>query len=120
MSELENRAMVVFTTLDQCLIATFPSSLGGASSDHIMAQTLERCAQQRFRAVIFDLSPLELIDLSEWEWLSSLANSVRLMGSSPWFAGLRPSVVATLVTLNAPIPNLPCALGVEDALKSSR
>lgn len=110
----------VFTTLDQCLITTLPSSLGGATSDTLLAQTLERCARQRFRAVIFDLSPIELLDISEWTWLITLADSVKLMGSTPWFVGLRPAVVATLVTLNAPMPKVPCALGVEEALTESR
>lgn len=111
-------AKLVFTELQGVLILTFPPSCGFL--DHELKQmkqsTLQRCAQKQYQAVIFDLSALELIDLSEWTSLRSLSHSITLMGPKSWFTGLSSDIVMSLIHLEAPTQDLHYALSVEEAL----
>jgi rsbT antagonist protein RsbS len=88
--------------------------------ERLSAQALQLCSERAFKAVVVDLSAIDLIDLTEWRWLRGLSGGVSLMGSSAWFVGLRPSVISALMMMNAPIEGMSFAMGVEEALQLSR
>ena len=87
--------------------------------EDIKSSTLQRCAQKQYNSVIFDLSAVELIDLSEWEALRKLNQCIKLMGPDSWFVGLRTDLIITLISLDAKTQDLNYALGVEEALTES-
>ena len=114
----QNLSAVVFTEIRGSLILTFPQSqhLSNAQCQLIQQETLTRCAQRKQTAVIFDLSALTMIDLTEWHWFRQLGQSIRLMGSQAWFVGIQPTIIMTLVHLDAKTQDQNYALGVEEAL----
>lgn len=114
--KFQSSTALVYTDLQGCLILTFPSELAKSLMDRVKHETLERCVKKHVIAVIFDLTAVELLDLTEWSWLIQLSQGVRLMGGQPWFVGLRPSLVTTLISLGAEINGVEYALGVEDAI----
>lgn len=110
----------VFTELECSVVVTCPSALSPVVMEGLRARTLELCSERMFQAVIFDLSAVELLDLSEWGALRKLCAGVKLMGGEAWLVGLKPSVVGALMLMSAPIEGLNYAMGVEDALKVKR
>ena len=119
--KLNESLRLVFTEIQGTLILTFPPSFGFLSQEleDIKSSTLQRCAQKQYNSVIFDLSAVELIDLSEWEALRKLNHSIKLMGPDSWFVGLRTDLIITLISLDAKTQDLNYALGVEEALTES-
>lgn len=107
---------VVFTELGGRLILTFPSELTAERSRQIELDVLRRISRQSFAALIFDLSALTLIDLEEWRWLRKTSQEASLLGAQVWLVGIRASIIATLVTLNAELEGVRYALGVKEAL----
>ena len=114
----KNMSVAVCTEIRGSLILTFPQNhqLSEEQTLRIQNETLMRCSLRKPAAVIFDLSALEMIDLTEWEWLYKFGQSIRLMGSDAWFVGINPAIIMTLVTLGANTQGQRYALGVEDAL----
>ena len=117
-AEAENKSpAIVFTSLQSCLILTFPARLTSALSAQIESETLARCASGRQTSILFDLSALEMVDLTEWRWLRKVAREVYLLGAQTWFVGVNPALIATLIMLDAEIDGVNYALGVEEALE---
>jgi anti-anti-sigma regulatory factor len=69
------------------------------------------------RAVVIDLSGVELLDPIDFEALHQTLEMVSLLGSRGMLAGLRPGVVAALVTLGVETSEVRAARDVDDALE---
>lgn len=115
----ETSSSAVFTELGERLILTFPPEVTAESAIQIELEVLNSVSRRGFDAVIFDLSALTLLDLTEWRWLRKVAQEVSLLGAHSWLVGLRPSLIATLVTMEADLDGVFYALGVEEALHES-
>jgi rsbT antagonist protein RsbS len=76
---------------------------------------LETIQQVRARAVVVDLSGLEIIDPFEFERLTKTLDMVRLMGAAPVISGLKPSIVASLITLDANVAGVKGAIDLDQA-----
>lgn len=120
MPEWGRASSVVFTELERCVVVTCPSALSPVVLEELRAQTLTLCSERVFKAVIFDLSAVALLDLTEWETLRALSAGVKMMGAESWLVGLKPSVASALIIMNADIDGLRYAMGVEDALEVNR
>jgi rsbT antagonist protein RsbS len=76
---------------------------------------LEFLQRSGARAVIFDLSGLEILDFEEFEALRNTMNMASLMGAKSIVAGMRPGVVSALIALNADIDGILAAFNLDDA-----
>ena len=120
MPEWGRASSAVFTELERSVVVTCPSALSPIVLDELRARTLALCSERMFHAVIFDLSAVSLLDLTEWGALRALSAGVKMMGAEAWLVGLKPSVVGALMMMDAPIDGLRYAMGVEDALEVNR
>lgn len=120
MSEWGHASSIVFTELEHSMVVTCPSALTPKIMSELQSKTLDLCSQKFFRAVILDLSAVPIIDLVEWKGLLGLSAAIKLMGGSIWFVGLKPSVVESLILMNAQIEGVQYAMGVQDALELQR
>lgn len=107
---------IVITELQGSLVLTFPAHFTYEAALEVEATILTRCAETHRVGLIFDLSALEVLDLTEWRWLRKVASEARLLGARSWFVGISPPLVASLVMLDADIDGVDYALGVEHAL----
>ncbi len=117
-SEAESR--VVVNRMEGLLVATIQVALSDSTLARLREDVLQFVATERSPALLLDLSGISLMDLEEFESLRKLARSVELMGTETWFVGLRPEVVAALVTLDAETGGLRTALDLNSAMELIR
>jgi rsbT antagonist protein RsbS len=79
------------------------------------ADLLEFLQQTGARAVILDLSGLEILDLEEFDALGQTMSMVALMGAQSIVAGMQPGVVSALIELNANVDDIQAVFNLDDA-----
>ena len=118
--ESEAQSRIVVNRMEDILVATINVAMTSTMLARFRENLLNRLATERSPFLVLELSGVSLMDLEEFEWLRKLARSVGIMGTETWFVGLRPEVVATLVTLGAKTSGLLTALDLDNALKLIR
>ena len=118
--ESETQGQIVINRMEGVLVATIQVAMTSATLVRLREDILNSLAAERSPSLLLDLSGIPLMDLEEFGALRSLARSVSLMGTEPWFVGLRPEVVATLVTLGVEAGGLRTALDLDAALSVIR
>ncbi len=118
--EQESQGRIVVNRMEGVLVATIQVALTSATLTRLREDVLSSLAAQPSPSLLLDLSGLSLMDVEEFEALRQLAKSVWLMGTETWFVGIRPEVVATLVTLGADPNGLRTALDLDAALNLIR
>ena len=76
---------------------------------------LSRLHQTGLRAVILDVSGLEILDPSELTQLRRIISMTELMGARSILVGLRPGVVSALVSADAEIDGIEAAIDLDAA-----
>ena len=118
--EQESQGRIVVNRMEGVLVATIQVALISETLTRLREDVLSSLAAQPSPSLLLDLSGLSLMDVEEFEALRQLAKSVWLMGTETWFVGIRPEVVATLVTLGADPNGLRTALDLDAALSLIR
>jgi rsbT antagonist protein RsbS len=77
----------------------------------------EAQARQNVNSVVFDVSACEVMDLDEFAELQKAARTVEWLGLRYVVAGLRPGIVAYIVSTGAALGALRTALDLELALE---
>ncbi len=75
---------------------------------------LERVQTDRVNLVIFDLSSVDILDVTEFNALHRIALMIKLMGAESIFIGLNPGMVIFLVSAGADVSGINTAYGHED------
>jgi len=78
------------------------------------SEVLENIKTQRIALVIFDLSAIAILDLTEFNALHSIALMIKLMGAETVFTGFNAGVVAFLISAGADISGLNTVSGLDD------
>lgn len=98
-----------------CIVASIQVDL----SDEVLARfrldLLDRLQRSSARAIILDVSGIEIIDLAEFRALRDTMTMARLMGARTIFAGFRPGVVSALVELDAEVDEIEAAFNLDGA-----
>ena len=103
MSQMNDRLFVIFQG------DVVPETLSVLSTD-----LLEYIQTHRITLVIFDLSAIAVLDLTEFNALQSIACMIKLMGSEIIFTGFNPGIVAYLISVDADILDINIASGLDD------
>lgn len=114
--ESEAPSRIVLNRMGGVLVATIQVDITSTVLARFREDLLNRLAAERLPSLVLDLSGVSLMDVEEFEALRKLSHSAAMMGAETWFVGLRPEVVATLVTLSARTGGLRTALDLDDAL----
>jgi anti-anti-sigma regulatory factor len=104
------------TVLHGCVVVAFPSELG-ADLERAQRTALARIHDAAARAAVLDLSAVRFLDRTELEGLRALAGMLALLGTKTIFVGLKPSVVAWLVTHDVDVSGLAFERDLEGALE---
>jgi len=86
-----------------------PETLSVLSTD-----LLEYIQTHRITLVIFDLSAIALLDLTEFNALHSITLMIKLMGAETIFTSFNPSIVAFLISAGADVSGVNTVSGLED------
>ncbi len=78
------------------------------------SEVLENIKTQRIALVIFDLSAIAILDLTEFNALHSIALMIKLMGAETIFTGFNAGVVAFLISAGADISGINTVSGLDD------
>jgi len=78
------------------------------------SEVLENIKAQRIALVIFDLSAISILDLTEFNALHSIALMIKLMGAETVFTGFNAGVVAFLISAGADISGINTVSGLDD------
>ncbi len=115
-SEASGTARVTLNQFRGCLVATLQVDLARGVLQLFQQDLLDQLASTRAKRVIFDCSGLQILDPEEFQGLQRIAAMARLLGARVVLAGLRPGVVAALITMGEDAKGMLTALTLDDAL----
>ena len=98
------------------LLVPLQGDVTDAQADALALRVLQWVRRARVRAVVVDLSGLELIDSHFCAGLAHLARSAGLMGARVHLCGLQPDVALTLLTMGLELPDVQMSVGLEACL----
>jgi rsbT antagonist protein RsbS len=107
----------VITRLNQTMVATLEGSVDAGALEALIDSLSESQAWQMADSVVFEVSACEVMDLDEFDELQKAVRTVELLGFRCVVAGLRPGIVAYIVSSGVELGALRTALDLELALE---
>ena len=102
---------------NNCLVASIQIDLTTDVLEQFRKDLLSRLQAQHARGIIFDLSGIEVMDLSDFENIRSTISMAKVMGVSSVVCGMRPGVVASVVLLGAETDEIRAARDLDMAFE---
>lgn len=115
-----NNLRIPILKIGDVLIASIQVALHDASALQFKEDLLVRIHETKARAVIIDLTALDLVDSFIGRMIADIAAMAGLMGSRVVLTGLQPAVAITLVELGLELPQVMTALNLEKGLALMR
>lgn len=110
-----NEGITVLKVRD-VLLVTMPADPDDATVSALQSRTLDAMEQHDVKALILDLSKVEILDSYFARTVAETARMVTLMGGETLIAGMRPSVAITATELNVTLGATRTVLTVDRAL----
>jgi len=108
---------LVITRLNQTVVATLEGSIDAGALEATVDSLSESQAWQMADSVVFEVSGCEVMDLDEFAQLQKAVSTVEWLGLRCIVAGLRPGIVAYIVSSGVELGALRTALDLELALE---
>ncbi|RZI44663.1 STAS domain-containing protein [Herbaspirillum sp. HC18] len=102
------------------LIASIQDELSDAELVALRDQLVSKVRQYRSRAVLIDVTVLELMDSFAARTLRAIAHMTRLLGAETVVAGIQPDVALSMVQLGLTLDGIVVAMDLEDGLSILR
>jgi rsbT antagonist protein RsbS len=98
------------------LLVTIQVDMHDRLATTLQEDLADRIVKARSRAVLIDISALEVVDSFIGRMLGSIAAIARVLDAETVVVGMRPAVAITLVELGLALPGVRTALNVEKGL----
>lgn len=108
---------LVITRLNQSMVATLEGAIDAGELGDLVNSLSEAQARQNVDSVVFEVSACEMMDLDEFAELQKAVRTVEWLGLRCVVAGLRPGIVAYIVSSGVELGILRTALDLELALE---
>ena len=108
---------LVITRLNQSMVATLEGTIDAGELGDLVDSLSEVQARQNVDSVVFEVSACEVMDLDEFAELQKAARTAEWLGLRCVLAGLRPGIVAYIVSSGLELGTLRTALDLELALE---
>ena len=99
------------------LLVSIQSDLDDRTVLDLQHRVLEEIERTNSRAVLIDISLLEMVDSFTGRMLSDIASMASIMDAETVVAGMQPAVAITLVELGLELKGVSTALDVDDGLR---
>ena len=109
-------ANVALTRVRGTIVVTFQGAADAGTLAAASEVLMEELGRRHADNVVFEISGCEVIDLDEFAALRKLVQKVQWLGVRSVVAGLRPGIVAYLVSADVPTDTLHVALDLDQAL----
>ena len=107
---------VALTRVGGTVVVTLQGATDAGTVAAASEALIEELGRRNADDVVFEISGCDVIDLDEFAALRNLVQTVQWLGVDAMIAGLRPGVVAYLVSAGVPTSDLRVALDLEQAL----
>jgi rsbT antagonist protein RsbS len=107
----------VITRLNQTMVATLEGAVDAGELGDVVNSVSEVQARQNVNSVAFDVSACDVMDLDEFAELQRAIRTVEWLGLRCVVVGLRPGIVAYIVSSGVELGTLRTALDLELALE---
>ncbi len=107
----------VITRLNQTMVATLEGAVDAGELGDVVNSLSETQARQNVNSVAFDVSACDVMDLDEFAELQRAVRTLEWLGLRCVVAGLRPGIVAYIVSSGVELGTLRAALDLELALE---
>jgi len=108
---------LVITRLNESMVATLEGAIDAGELGDLVNSLSEAQVSQNVTSVVFEVSACEVIDLDEFAELQKAVRTVEWLGLRCVVAGLRPGIVAYIVSSGVELGTLRTALDLEFALE---
>jgi len=98
------------------LIATIQAALSDADLEHLRMALIQRVVRFRSRAVIVDVTAMDVMDSFASRTLKEIAQMIRLRGAETVIVGIQPEVAFAMVQLGITLESVVTALDLEEGL----
>jgi rsbT antagonist protein RsbS len=98
------------------LIATFQAALSGADLNRLRMGLVQQVVKFRSRAVIVDVTAMDVMDSFASRTLREIALMIRLRGAETVIVGIQPEVAFAIVQLGLTLEGVATALDLEEGL----
>lgn len=98
------------------LIATIQAALSDADLLQLRTALVRHVVRSRSRAVIVDVTLLDVMDSFASRTLREIALMIRLRGAATVIVGIQPEVALAMVQLGLTLEDVPTALDLEEGL----
>lgn len=106
--------------MGEYLLVTVQVDMHDRLATTLQEDLAERIVQHRARAVLIDISALEIVDSFIGRMLGSIASIARVLDAQTVVVGMQPAVAITLVELGLSLPGVRTALNVEKGMEVLR
>lgn len=108
---------LVITRLNQSMVATLEGTIDADELGDLVNSLSKAQARQNVDSVVFEVSACEVMDLDEFAELQKAVRTAEWLGLRCVVAGLRPGIVAYIVSSGLELGTLRTALDLELALE---
>lgn len=105
---------------EKYLIASIQDELSDAELVHLRDQLVAKVRQFRSRAVVIDVTVLDIMDSFAARTLRSIAHMTKLLGADTIVVGIQPDVALSMVQLGLTLEGITVAMDLEDGLSTLR
>ena len=105
---------------EDCLIASIQDELTDEELIQLRDQLVNKVRRFRSRAVLIDVTVLDIMDSFAARTLRSIAHMTRLLGAETVVVGIQPDVALSMVQLGLTLEGIVVAMDLEDGLSIVR
>jgi rsbT antagonist protein RsbS len=102
--------------MGDCLLVTIQVDMHDRLALTLQDDLTDRIVRSKARAVLIDISSLEIVDSFIGRMLGNIAAMARILDAETVVVGMRPAVAITLVELGLSMPGVRTALSVEKGM----
>jgi rsbT antagonist protein RsbS len=106
--------------MGDCLLVTVQVDMHDQMALTLQDDLTQRVAATKAKAVLIDISALEIVDSFIGRMLANIAGMARVLDAETVVVGMRPAVAITLVELGMSLPGVRTALNVERGMEMIR
>jgi rsbT antagonist protein RsbS len=102
--------------MDEFLLVTIQVDMHDRLAMNLQEDLTDQIVRHRARAVLIDISSLEVVDSFIGRMLGNIAAMSRVLDAQTVVVGMRPAVAITLVELGLSLPGVRTALSVDKGM----